>query len=191
MASQVTERRLSVSPVTLRQERATGSVAGATRLEGYAALFNVKALISERGIQFYERVAPGAFALSVLEDDQRIAYNHDASRILGRRSAGTATIHEDARGLFYSVLINPLDPAAMSVMAQVQRRDVSGSSFQFVLLPEDETWEYGHTGAIPLRTIHRARVIELGPVSFPAYVQTSVTARQALRRSAGTTRHEH
>ena len=130
MASQVTERRLSVSPVTLRQERATGSVPGATRLEGYAALFNVKALISERGIQFYERVAPGAFALSVLEDDQRIAYNHDASRILGRRSAGTATIHEDARGLFYSVLINPLDPAAMSVMAQVQRRDVRGQDYQ-------------------------------------------------------------
>ena len=72
---------------------------------------------------------PGAFAISVLKDDIRIAFNHDLGRILGRRSAGTATAREDDTGLFYSVLINPLDPSAMSVMAQVQRRDVSGSSF--------------------------------------------------------------
>jgi phage head maturation protease len=49
-------------------------------------------------------------------------------------------VREDDKGSFYSVVINPLDPAAMSVMAQVQRRDISGSSFQFTLLPEDEAW---------------------------------------------------
>ena len=137
MARQMTEHHLSVAPVTLRQERAAGSVAGATRLEGYGALFNTETLIQEGGIQYPRSSCPARLRISVLEDDQRIAFNHDVNRILGRRSSGTAKVFEDDKGLFYSVLINPLDPQAVAVMAQVH------------------------------------------PVAFPAYVQTSVTARQA------------
>ena len=73
---------------------------------------------------------PLARSATLNEDDIRIVYNHDTGRVLGRRSAGTARIFEDKRGLFYRVTINSNDPDALSVAAKVQRRDVTGSSFR-------------------------------------------------------------
>jgi phage head maturation protease len=95
MARVTTEIRQSVTPVTLRQTKPGGA---GFILSGYCALFNTEALIAG---MFRERIAPGAFADSLRADDIRICYNHDIDRVLGRVSAGTVRLREDARGLRY------------------------------------------------------------------------------------------
>jgi HK97 family phage prohead protease len=145
-------------------------------IEGYGALFNEETVIYG---YFRERILPGAFKDSIAQDDIRVAFNHSANCILGRTSAKTATVEEDSKGLKYTA-IPPDTQAGRDTVVSIKRRDITGSSFQFeVENPDDEEWDYGQTklGKLPLRTIKRAKLWECGPVAWPAYENTSVSAR--------------
>ena len=145
----------------------------ADEISGYAALFNVEAVIA--GL-FRERIAPGAFRDTIVRDDTRASFNHDLNQLLGRKSAGTVRFTEDAKGLRYVIKINDRDPVAMGVAAKIARRDVSGSSFWFEpVSDDDEQWERGTSGQLPLRTLLKVKLIEAGPVALPAYPQTTVS----------------
>jgi HK97 family phage prohead protease len=147
-----------------------------TTIEGYGALYNTETVI---GLWFREVILPGAFAESVKDDDIRVFFNHDANYILGRTSAGTATVTEDDNGLHYEAT----PPASRGdVVESIERKDVTGSSFQFSVDDDaDEEWDFSETkkGMLPLRKIKRARLYETGPVAFPAYEDTTVSARAA------------
>lgn len=145
-------------------------------IEGHGALFNDETVI---GSWFRERILPGAFKDSLATDDIRVAFNHDYNCILGRTSAGTATVEEDKQGLKYTA--EPPDVEwARGVVLQIKRKDITGSSFSFTVEhSDDEEWDYSETkkGMLPLRTIKKARLYETGPVAFPAYENTTVSAR--------------
>jgi hypothetical protein len=66
-----------------------------TTIEGYGALYNSETVI---GMWFREVILPGAFADSVKNDDIRVFFNHDPNYILGRTSAGTATVDRGRQG---------------------------------------------------------------------------------------------
>jgi len=146
-------------------------------IEGYGALFNDETVIAG---YFRERILPGAFTESLAQDDIRVAFNHSANAILGRTSAKTATVEEDAKGLKYTA-IPPDTMAGRDTVTSIKRGDVTGSSFQFEIEnSDDEEWDWeGQTklGKLPLRTIKRAKLWECGPVAWPAYENTSVSAR--------------
>jgi HK97 family phage prohead protease len=138
-------------------------------------LYNVEAIIAN---QFREVIRRGAFRDSIVHDDIRASFNHDLNMLLGRKSAGTLSLSDDAKGLCYSIALNPNDPIAVSIAAKIERHDVAGSSFWFVPIhPDDEEWEQPDRSGLPLRTFHRVRLIELGPVAMPTY---AVTARDAI-----------
>jgi HK97 family phage prohead protease len=143
---------------------------------GYAAVFDQETVIA--GL-FRERIAPGAFAESIKRDDVRALFNHNPDTVLGRKSARTLTLREDAKGLWYSVTLNPDDPTAASIGARIKRRDVTGSSFWFAVdSPEDEEWSPAPTRTgLPLRTLKKLRLIDVSAVTFPAYEPTSVIVR--------------
>ena len=144
-------------------------------IEGYGALYGVETVI---GDYFREVIAPGAFSDTVQEDDIRVLFNHSPNYVLGRNAARTADVSEDKTGLLYVARLNPDDPEAMSVGAKIKRRDVTGSSFSFTVEnDDDETWTRDDPAKLPLRTIKRARVYDVGPVTFPAYEETTVSAR--------------
>lgn len=152
----------------------TGSVEArgegeARTLQGYAAVFNQR--VSILGL-FEEMVAPGAFRDALGRDDVRALFNHDPNYVLGRSTAGTLQLLEDERGLRYEIA-TPDTQAGKDVSALVARGDVQGSSFSFEV--EAESWD--HTATPPLRTIERVKLFDVGPVTFPAYEQTSVSAR--------------
>lgn len=168
------EFRLVTSPAAV-QAGAGRSAATTTTITGYAAKFNVEAVIA--GV-FRERIAPGAFTDSLRRDDVRVLFNHSPDRVLGRVKAGTASLQEDAIGLRYKVTINPNDPLAVSVGAMVSRGDVSGASFWFEMPdPADEIWTMPAGSTLPLRTLRRLKLFDAGPVSFPAYEEATATAR--------------
>jgi phage head maturation protease len=59
-------------------------------------------------------------------------------------------------------------------MVSIKRGDVSQSSFAFSV--DDEGWDYPR-GEMPIRTIKRATLYDVSPVTYPAYADTSVSAR--------------
>lgn len=140
-----------------------------------------------------EIVASGAWKRTIGRPGADIVscFNHDTDRLLGRTSAGTLTLTETDDGLRYKTYINPADPNAMSVWAQVERGDVTGASVWFRVLsekwdePDDEN---GYER--PVRTILEAELFEVGPVVFPAFPQTTADTRVATMRHLGHTRAE-
>lgn len=143
-------------------------------VSGYAALYNTETVIA--GF-FREQIAPGAFKSALNgTDDVRALFNHDSNIVLGRTKSGTLKLSDTKKGLRYDIALNPDDPEAMSVRAKIQRGDVSGSSFGFIVL--GEKWqEPKDKRDLPLRTITEAELFDVSPVTFPAYPQTSVSAR--------------
>lgn len=143
-------------------------------LRGYAAVFNA---LSVEMWGFSEMIAPGAFS-DTLEDDIRALWNHDTQYLLGRTTNETLTLSEDERGLKVSIEL-PQTSYADDVLSLVQRGDLNQMSFGFFV--EKDTWTTDDKDQ-HLRTIEKVRLLEVSPVTFPAYPQTSIEARQHVMR---------
>ena len=101
--------------------------------------------------------------------------NHDSTLVLGRTSAHTLEIRQDEHGLWGKVTINPNDGDAMNLYARVKRGDVNQCSFGFDIL--DEETEYRNEGEVHW-TIKAVKLYEISAVTFPAYQETAISARQ-------------
>lgn len=123
-----------------------------------------------------ETIAPGAFDRALRSGrDVKVLWNHDTNIVLGSTENRTAELREDARGLFGGVEINENDQDAKNVYARVDRRDVTGCSFGFEISRMEESWD--EDGTYRTRIMEVFPLYEVSPCTFPAYTQTSVTAR--------------
>jgi hypothetical protein len=137
---------------------------------GYAAVFDA---LSENLGGFREMIAPGAFD-AVLDDDVRAVINHEPSLILGRTKAGTLTISQDTIGLRYSVEA-PGTSYANDFLLSARRGDITQSSFRFQVDQDD--WAEDEDGRI-IRTIRSfKRLLDVSPVTYPAYPDATVAVR--------------
>ena len=144
---------------------------GVRRIVGHAAIFNS---LSEDLGGFREKIAPGAFAEAIGRDDVRALWNHDANFVLGRVRAGTLTMREDERGL--AVEIDPPNTQwANDLLVSMARGDVTQMSFGFRVDRGGQTWEKTDAGSV--RTITRASLFDVSPVTYPAYTDTDVAVR--------------
>ena len=157
--------RSHTSPFTTRES------GGELRIEGYFAVFNSNYEIMDN---YTESIAPGAFA-ETLSGDVRALINHDSTLVLGRTTAGTLELREDEHGLWGSILINPNDQDAVNLYNRVVRGDVDQCSFGFEILDEDV--ESSLNGSVHW-TIKKVRLYEVSCCTFPAYEETSISARQ-------------
>jgi len=173
LSADATERRTVAEPLAYRAAEAEAGTPG--QLEGYAAVFDQDTQIGADAWGWTERIAPGAFRESIGSDDIRALFNHDSNQVLGRNTAKTLELSEDKKGL-RTVIQPPDTAAARDVVALVARGDVSGMSFAFRTVREE--WaEPKAKGELPRRTILEAQLFDVGPVTFPAYPQTSIAAR--------------
>jgi hypothetical protein len=147
-------------------------------INGVAAVYNQETTI---GNFFREVVQPGAFARVLSENPDVIAANnHDWAQVLGRTTNGTLHLSDQPDGLHYSIDINPADPEAMSLYAKVQRKDISQSSFAFTVR-KDQWDQPADKNLLPLRTVQEYdELIDVSPVTFPAYPTTSAAVRSKL-----------
>lgn len=141
-------------------------------IEGYFSVFNSDYELWPGAV---EQVAPGAFREAIGGDVRALA-DHDTRLVLGRTTAGTLTLREDEKGLFGTIKINEQDSDAMNLYARVQRGDVSQCSFGFDILDE-EFIDRGDDGVMWI--IRKVKLYEVSVVTFPAYVDTAVSARKA------------
>lgn len=141
-------------------------------IEGYFAVFNSEYPLWEGAS---EVIKPGAFDSSI-SGDVRSLINHDTSLVLGRTKAGTLTLKQDARGLWGSVRINRDDVDAMNLYARVQRGDVDQCSFGFAI--KRETFVDNGDGTYRWEIEEVDPLYEVSVCTFPAYTETSVSARK-------------
>lgn len=140
-------------------------------IEGYFAVFGS---IYELWPGASESIDPHAFD-GTLSDDIRALIDHETRLVLGRTKASTLELKVDERGLWGRIRINTDDSDAMNLYSRVQRGDVDQCSFGFDIL--DEKTEYREDGSIHW-TILKVKLYEVSCVTFPAYEDTSISARK-------------
>ena len=167
-------RTLAVRPEVRAEE------GGPPRIVGTAIVFGEP---SEDLGGFREVIEPGALDEALERSDVRVLFNHNPDLILGRVRAGTARLRLTERGLEYEVDV-PDTTVGRDVLESVRRGDVSGNSFSFTVA-EDEM-ERNPDGTMIRRVKRIAEIYDIGPVVYPAYPQTVVSARalEAARREA-------
>jgi HK97 family phage prohead protease len=155
--------------------RASEGADGQT-LEGYAAVFNAWTDITDRQGSYRERIAPGAFKRSLGQRTPVLQFDHGSHPLIGSLPLGSIReLREDRNGLFVRArlsdnwLIQPVRDA-------IHDKAIDGMSFRFRVIAED--WGVDADG--DTRTIKEVELLELGPVVFPAYTQTSVSVRSLV-----------
>ncbi len=147
-------------------------------IEGYAAVF----YDGSKGTEFEfwdgikERVQPGAFdkALKRGRDDVLALFNHSPNQVLGRSGSGTLELSVDKVGLRYKIQSGDTT-IARDVREHIKRGDITGSSFGFIA--EEERVTTDAKGKTEIRELLSVKLLDVSPVTIPAYDATTVEAR--------------
>jgi HK97 family phage prohead protease len=148
-------------------------------LDGYAAVYNVRARIRAQGGDFDEEILPGAFARSLAKRTPVLQWEHGLDPRVGRVPIGAiADIGEDRKGLrvhatlFDNEVVEPIRQA-------IAGGAVRGMSFRFEVPSGGDQWSRRH-GEVDLRRLADVDAPEVSPVVFPAYDATTVSVRSIL-----------
>ena len=148
------------------------------RLQGTAARYGVRANLK----QFQEQIAARAFdRILASNPDVCCLFNHNADLVLGRTTAGTLQLRADDLGLHYTCDL-PDTSAGRDLRESIKRGDVNGCSFAFLLEEGVDTdWseeQDENRSRVLVRTIRNfSSLLDVSPVTYPAYSGTSVSAR--------------
>jgi len=148
------------------------------KITGYAAKFNKWSL--DLG-GFREKIQKGAFDEAIDNSDVRALKNHDPNLLLGRTSSGTLRLSTNARGLGFEVDM-PDTTTGRDTITEIKRKDISGCSFSFTTAEDD--WKYLEDGRVERTIIKVGELFDVGPVTYPAYPDTTVAARSMEKAKA-------
>jgi len=140
-------------------------------IDGYFAVFNRE---TELWPGAFEEIDSNAFE-NTLGNDIRALINHDTGLVLGRNKANTLELKTDSHGLWGNIKINQNDSDAVNLYERVKRGDVDQCSFGFNILNEEV--DYRDDGSVKW-TIKEIDLHEVSVVTFPAYEDTGVQARE-------------
>ena len=174
-SSRSTETRSDLYRNVPFEIRATEDTGDGLTLTGYAAVFNRSTMIDNYEGRFEERIRPGAFKRSINAKMPVLQFEHGRHPLLGSMPLGQITkLREDEHGLYVEArladnwLIQPVRDAIASGA-------IDGMSFRFQVVRDS----VDESGDMPVRTLEEVKLLELGPVVFPAYAETSVGVRSA------------
>lgn len=142
-------------------------------LVGHASVFGQMAPMAGG----YEQMAPTAFdrALEDPQTDVRALVNHNPTMVLGRQSAGTLRLSTDKEGLRFEVDL-PDTSYANDLKVLLGRGDVTGASFGFI--PGEDSVGRAPDGKQVRTHTSVARLLDVSPVTWPAYEGATVALRQ-------------
>jgi hypothetical protein len=165
-------------PLLRVESRSEDGAAESRWIVGYAAKFGVNSL--DLG-DFVERIDPQAFGIVAERRgrkkplETRALWNHDANYPLARYP-GTLRMNVDDIGLRYEFPV-PDTTYGRDLAANIDAGIVRGSSFSFQIAPGGEAWSVEDGRSI--RTVTKIdSLIDVGPVTFPAYPDTDVSVAQ-------------
>lgn len=151
-------------------------------LTGYAAVFNERARIQSVGGEFDEIIRPGAFTRSLEQQTPALMFDHGKHPMVGNIPIGTFTaIREDDHGVHVTARLHD-NYLTQPVRDAIAGGSINGMSFRF-LGGDDTVDKWTRTkGGVPQREILSTKVLEMGPVVFPAYTGTEVAVRNSEER---------
>ena len=182
-------------------------------LDGWGAVFNRETIIDSWEGRFREKIAPGAMKRSFRDTPPKIQFDHGRHPTIGSIPiAKLERVAEEVDPVFAPeggahIVGRFLDHPLVDLVRQaIEAEAINGMSFRFGVV--QEAWETADGRAIrddqallaeltrsldlpdeelPVRTLRQVKVPEMGPVVWPAYAETSVSARSyidlgALRR---------
>jgi HK97 family phage prohead protease len=159
---------------------------GMPTLHGHFAVFNRATEInSYMEGHFMERIAPGAFKKTFLERKPKVLFQHGQDPQVGDKPLGPAQLlREDEFGAAYEVPL--LDTSYNRDLIPGLEAGLYGASFRFKVMRQDiedfpEPSDDNPDG-LPMRTVKEARVMEFGPVTFPAYADATAGVRSMTDR---------
>lgn len=189
--SEFIERAVDFEPLPV-EERAGKDQGDGRTLEGYAAVFDQDTEINSWEGHFKERMVRGAFRKTLKERTPVCQFDHGHDSRFGNLPIGSfEELKEDKHGLKVRArLFDHAEPIRQAIEAGA----VSGMSFRFKVVRDSWADEKGNPitdrqelmdrlynakkGDKPLqRTIKEVKLMEAGPVVFPAYPQTTVGVR--------------
>lgn len=142
------------------------------KLTGYAAVFNT---LSQDLGGFVEQIREGAFAKSLRDGAAiRALYEHDENKLLGNTRSGTLKLAEDQKGLRFDLDL-PSTTYAQDLAVLVERGDIAGMSFGFMVPPGGDNWEV--RSGVLTRDLIDIRLSEITVTANPAYLDTEVAKR--------------
>ena|SRR5690606_32457352 len=184
------ERAVDFEP--LPEEERAGNQGDGKTLEGYAAVFDADTEINSWEGHFKERIVRGAFRKTLRERTPVLQFDHGHDSRFGNLPIGKfESIKEDKHGLRVQArLFDHADP----IREAIAEGAVSGMSFRFKVVRDSWTDSKGveikdrselvdllytknHKRGPLQRTIKEVKLMEAGPVVFPAYPQTTVGVR--------------
>jgi len=128
---------------------------------------------------FFERIERDAFDDTLGSDSEiKSFFNHDPSAVLSTtRSRPRLELSDRENGLYYR---SPIPPTSYGsdLAENLRRGNVRGSSFAFRVPVDGDEWSYDADGNMH-RVVRKAELLELGPVTNPAYIATSANLRSA------------
>lgn len=147
---------------------------GKKTITGYAVKWEMKSQPLGYWYRFKEQFKKGAFTETITQDDQRALWSHDTSKVLGRTKNDTLRLFEDDIGLRFELDL-PDTTLGEDVYKTIKRGDVDGVSFGFKMVKEE--WDESDPDNI-IRSVTKAKLLEISPVAFPAYPDSTVSARE-------------
>ncbi len=161
------ERRvLPVEDVELRIEDS-----GKPKITGYAAKYGKW---SQDLGGFTERIKKGAFDEAMENSDIRALKNHDPNLLLGRNTSGTLRLSSNSVGLRFECDI-PNTTTGTDTAEEIRNGSLTGCSFSFNVEADD--WKYNEDGTVQRTITKIGEMYDVGPVTYPAYPDTTVAAR--------------
>lgn len=174
-------------------------------LDGWAALYGVVEVIDSFEGRFRETIARGSMARSFRELPPKIQFDHGQHPVVGSIPiASLISIAEDSDPILAPtggahVVARLMDNWLVApVRDAIKAGAISGMSFRFEVVREawayssgepikddmalirelERTWDGSVSDDdLPLRTLRELKILEVGPVVWPAYASTSVQVR--------------
>jgi HK97 family phage prohead protease len=165
MSNAVETRRVTVNEFEVRNDQD-----GPGTFVGLAAAFNSPS----QPLPFIERIAPGAFTRSLQSRNEiKLFVNHDTSRVLASKRAGTLRLWESDRGLEVEAALPPTsDGNDISVL--LKRGDIDSMSFGFSVPRGGDAWsDDGQERELREVRLHEVSIV----TGFPAYEATTAGVR--------------
>jgi HK97 family phage prohead protease len=166
MENGVEQRRVTVNEFEIRN----ATEGDGMTFVGLAAAFNSPS----QPLPFIERIAPGAFSRSLRSRNEiKLFVNHDTSRVLASKRAGTLRLSESGRGLEVEAdLPDTTDGRDMAVL--LKRGDIDSMSFGFSVPKGGDSWsDDGQERELREVRLHEVSIV----TGFPAYEATAATVR--------------
>lgn len=174
--AQVLRKKYS-NNVEVRTAEVRASDGDGLMIEGYAAVFDQVTNIGP----FQEVIDRGAFE-GHLNDDVRLLLNHDGAP-MARTTNNTLTLTTDDHGLHYRATLVDTQ-ASRDLYAMIKRQDISQSSFAFTIEKEERQSDGVR------RVMKVGTILDVSPVTAPAYPTTNVVARSAVMEQVTTEKEQ-